>query len=247
MRIVGIIPARYASTRLEGKPLCLIGNKTMLERVFEQASKTAQLSEVWIATDDDRIYQHAQSFTNHVLMTDANHPSGTDRCAEAITLLPTLPDVVINIQGDEPFLAPEQLSLLIALSLKPNVQIGTLVKTITHLPDLDNPAIPKVVIEVNGKALYFSRNAIPHVRDEVNKHNIIYYNHVGLYGFKTQTLLELVKLPPSMLEQTEKLEQLRWLENGFTIHTALTHHPNFAIDTLADLEKARLMVAHHEQ
>mgnify|MGYP002377064497 CR=1 FL=1 len=219
----------------------------MLERVFEQASKTAELSEVWIATDDDRIYQHARSFTNHVLMTDANHLSGTDRCAEAITLLPSQPDVVINIQGDEPFLAPEQLSLLITLCLKPNVQIGTLVKTITHLPDLDNPAIPKVVIDVNGKALYFCRNAIPHVRDAVNKHSITFYSHVGLYGFKTQTLRELVKLPPSMLELTEKLEQLRWLENGFTMHTALTHHNNFAIDTPSDLEKARLMVAEQQQ
>lgn len=242
MQIVGIIPARYASTRFEGKPLCLINGKTMIQRVYENSKKSGQLSSVWVATDDLRIYNQVLQFGGQVVMTSSLHQSGTDRCAEAFKLLKLQADVVINIQGDEPFIHPNQIDELALLFSNPQIQIGTLVKIITDNSDLLNPNLPKVILDKHKKALYFSRQMIPYIRDIANSINLprvhTFYSHVGMYGFRSSILNELVQLPTSSLENAEKLEQLRWLENGYSIHTQVTHYDNIAIDTPEDLEKA---------
>ncbi|QQS28535.1 MAG: 3-deoxy-manno-octulosonate cytidylyltransferase [Sphingobacteriales bacterium] len=242
MQIVGIIPARYASTRFEGKPLCLINGKTMIQRVYENSKKSVQLSSVWVATDDLRIYNQVLQFGGQVVMTSYLHQSGTDRCAEAFNLLKLQADVVINIQGDEPFIHPNQIDELALLFSNPQIQIGTLVKIITDNSDLLNPNLPKVILDKHKKALYFSRQMIPYVRDIANSINLprvhTFYSHVGMYGFRSSILNELVQLPTSSLENAEKLEQLRWLENGYSIHTQVTDYDNIAIDTPEDLEKA---------
>ncbi len=245
MQIIGIIPARYASTRFEGKPLCNIAGKTMVQRVYENAIQAKLLSEVWVATDDTRIFDHVQQFGGKVVMTSNNHQSGTDRCAEAIMIIKSKAEVVINIQGDEPLIHPEQIDELAELFTNTQVQIGTLIKQITSTTDLFDPNLPKVIINKQQKALYFSRQTIPLLRDVphdnwLNLHP--FYSHVGMYGFRTSTLQSLVQLPLSSLELAEKLEQLRWIENGYTIHTRLTNYKNIAIDTPEDLEKVlRLM------
>ncbi len=245
MQIIGIIPTRYASTRFEGKPLCDIAGKTMVQRVYENAKRANLLSEVWIATDDTRIFDHVQQFGGKVVMTSSNHQSGTDRCAEAIKINQSQANVVINIQGDEPLIHPEQIDELAELFTNPQIQIGTLVKKITSASDLFDPNLPKVIINKQNQALYFSRQTIPFLRDVspdkwFDLHS--FYSHVGMYGFRTSVLKSLVQLPPSSLELAEKLEQLRWLENGYTIYTHLTNYKNIAIDTPEDLEKVlRLM------
>lgn len=241
MKILGIIPARYASTRFPGKPLIDIAGKTMIQRVYEQCSKAKRLSKVIVATDDQRIYDHVKSFGGGVIMTSSHHQSGTDRCAEVIKLLQEEKfDVAINIQGDEPFIKPEQIDLLASCFANPDTKIATLVKKIHSADDLKSNTVMKVVFDINKRAIYFSRNAIPYCRGEeisnwINKHT--YYKHIGIYAYKTDVLEQLTSLKPSALELTESLEQLRWIENGWPVHIAITDMESISIDTPDDLKK----------
>lgn len=242
MNIIGIIPARYASTRFPGKPLIDIGGKTMIQRVYEQAKKAQSLSDVVVATDDDRIVEHVRSFGGKVVMTSEKHQSGTDRCAEVVEKLDEQIDAVINIQGDEPFIFPEQIDLLASSFTIPNVELATLIKKINNTDDLVSDTVMKVVITKDSNAIYFSRNAIPYCRgkaiDEwMNAHT--YYKHIGIYGYRTTTLKQITQLPPSALELTESLEQLRWIENGYSIHVKLTDKESVSIDKPEDLEKIK--------
>jgi 3-deoxy-manno-octulosonate cytidylyltransferase (CMP-KDO synthetase) len=243
-QFAGIIPARYASSRFPGKPLALIGNKPMIQRVYEQAFKSISL--VYVATDDKRIYDTVINFGGNAVMTSADHMSGTDRCTEAVNTITSESgrniDIVVNIQGDEPFIKPEQIDLLKRCFTGDEVEIATLVREVTPGEDIFNPNQPKVVLSTNGDALYFSRAAIPYIRDaEKNewssKHK--YYKHIGLYGYRTETLKKITLLPQSPLEISESLEQNRWLENGFHIKTAVTEWESIGIDTPEDLNKAR--------
>jgi len=239
MRILGIIPARYASSRFPGKPLADICGKSMIQRVYEQAKKALTLSDVVVATDDSRIEAHVLAFGGNVIRTAATHESGTDRCAEVISLTPDF-DAVINIQGDEPLINPEQIDLLGRKLTSEDVLIATLIKRIRSQEELHNSNTPKVVCGLNGQAIYFSRQAIPHVRAAEESQwleNGTFYKHIGIYGYQTATLKQLAALHPTPLEQTECLEQLRWLENGYTIHTVETTLETQAVDTPEDLEK----------
>ncbi len=238
MKILGIIPARYASTRFPGKPLVSIKGKTMIQRVYEQAKKCTSLNQVIVATDDSRIYDHVIGFGGLAIMTSTNHQSGTDRCAEVARSYPNY-NVVINIQGDEPFIDPNQIDKL-ASCFETDADIATLVKKITTNEELFNQNTPKVLINVKGEAIYFSRATIPTIRgvDQENwLSNYQYYKHIGIYGYRVAVLQQITKLPPSSLEKAESLEQLRWIENGYRIKVAETEHETFAIDTPADLEK----------
>lgn len=240
--IVGLIPARYASTRFPGKPLADIGGKPMIERVYERVSRV--LRHVAVATDDARIAAAVEGFGGRVAMTSASHRSGTDRCAEAASKVEAEDgrnyQAVINIQGDEPFIDPAQVELLAGAFDDPSVEIATLVKHAASSEELFNPNRPKVVLGVNGDALYFSRNPIPYLRgvaehDWAETHK--YWNHIGLYAYRTATLHELTKLAPGDLEQSESLEQLRWLENGYRIRALETTMESHGIDTPEDLER----------
>ena len=238
MKILGVIPARYASTRFPGKPLVDIGGKTMIQRVYEQASKSV-LDEVVVATDDERIAAEVEKFGGKFVMTGSNHQSGTDRCAEVVQQL-TGYDVVINIQGDEPFIDPEQISLLSSCFEDENVQLATLIKEIKEDAELFNPNIPKIVVNSNRQAIYFSRHPIPYLRNAekgnwAKSHQ--FYKHIGIYGYTTKVLLEITELKPSALELAESLEQLRWLENGYQIKTKVSNLETIAIDTPEDLLK----------
>lgn len=243
MQILAVIPARYASTRFPGKPLVDIFGKPMIQHVYERAITVLQNAVV--ATDDERIYNAVESFGGKVVMTNKNHQSGTDRCAEAAEIFEaenqTVIDAVINIQGDEPFIKSSQIEQIAELLRKEDVQIATLIKTIEQSEDLFNPNNVKVVIGENKQALYFSRQPIPHMRgsDEnewFKKHT--YYKHIGLYGYKSDTLNKITKLKKGKLEEAESLEQLRWLENNYKITTAVTNVEGIGIDTPEDLEKA---------
>ena len=245
MRFLGIIPARYASTRFPGKPLVEIGGKMMIQRVYEQVLPC--LDEVWVATDDDRILKAVESFGGKAVMTSENHRSGTDRCLEAFQKIGGDHDVIINIQGDEPFIQGEQIEALKAcFSSSANTCLATLVKPFTVEDGLDallNPNSPKVVLNKQGEAMYFSRSVIPYLRgipqEEWLKQGH-FYKHVGIYAYKTDTLAEIAVLPQSPMELAESLEQLRWLENGYHIQTAITNIENLAVDTPEDLEKIRV-------
>jgi len=238
MKVIGIIPARYDSTRFPGKPLVDIAGMTMIQRVYNQVKHAASLSEVVVATDDQRIFDHVKSFAGNVVMTKKEHQSGTDRCAEVINNISGF-DIAINIQGDEPFIDPQQIDLLVSCFQRPEVEIATLVRPIQELTDLENVNKPKVVLNQKSEALYFSRQPIPYMRGADIKEWLskeTYYNHIGIYGFKVETLKELAKLPISKLETTESLEQLRWLDNGYRIQTAVSTHINDAIDSPEDLQ-----------
>jgi len=233
-----IIPARYASTRFPGKPLQDVGGKTMIERVVEAAILANPNAGVAVATDDVRIAQHIQSKCE-VVMTSELHPSGTDRCAEAIEKLGWNCDVVVNLQGDEPFIKPEQVALLVSAFENPRTEIATLKIAIQEVEEIQNPNVVKVVCDVNDQALYFSRSAIPFDRNgQLQNSGIQYYRHIGMYAFKTEALRTLAKLSPSALEKTEMLEQLRWLENGMGIGVKETTWASPAIDTPEDVAKA---------
>lgn len=240
MKILAIIPARYASTRFPGKPLVEINGKTMIQRVYEQVQKVSNPLEIVIATDDNRIFEHAKSFGANVIMTSEKHPSGTDRCYEAYLKLNTYYDAIINIQGDEPFIKPEQIEQLMNCFEDENTEIATLKKKITDITLVENPNIVKVVTDNSGFAMYFSRSPIPHVRNEPKSNwlqNTDFYKHIGVYGYKAEILKKITQLIPSNLELTESLEQLRWLENGFKIKVAETTFESIGIDTPEDLEK----------
>jgi len=240
MNSIGIIPARYASTRFPGKPLVNIGGKTMIRRVYEQVQQS-RLKEVLVATDDDRILAEVQSFGGKAVMTGSQHQSGTDRCFEAYCTYDVPTDCIINIQGDEPFIQPEQINQVLDCFENPLTQIATLIKTVASTEELFNPNTPKVVIDNQEQAIYFSRHPIPYFRG-ADQENWLgqqrYYKHIGIYGYRADILEQITRLSPSQLEIAESLEQLRWLENGFKIKTALTTYDNFGIDTPADLEKA---------
>jgi 3-deoxy-manno-octulosonate cytidylyltransferase (CMP-KDO synthetase) len=242
MKIIGVIPARYASTRFPGKPLFMIDGKAMIQRVYEQASKCSGLAEVIIATDHTAISNHARAFGGRVMMTSESHRSGTDRCGEVAQALMkngTSFDAVINIQGDEPFLEPEQIEQ-VARCLAGGARIATLVKKIISHEELTDSNVVKVVTGLNGQALYFSRSAIPFYRgkDLENWPSVSScYKHIGIYGYHRNTLIELISLPPAPLETAESLEQLRWLENGYEIMTRVTEFESIAIDVPADLLK----------
>lgn len=241
MNIIGIIPARYGSTRFPGKPLALINGKPMVVHVWEQARKCSLLSDVLVATDDERIAEVIAQAGGRCAMTGAQHPSGTDRCAEAIHSLNPVPDAVINIQGDEPFIDPLQIFTVAQMLHRPDVHIATLAKSIHNQETLTDPNKVKVVFDqLSGLALYFSRQAIPFLRSVPPSQWAAtgnFYKHIGLYGFKTSTLLEIVQLPVSQLETLESLEQLRWLQHGYSIHVALTDIETPAVDTPEDLRK----------
>jgi len=239
--IIGLIPARYASTRFPAKPLVDIGGKSMIQRVYEQAKKSTYLSKVVVATDNPEIYNHVKSFDGEVCMTREDHISGTDRCYEALTLQSEQFEYVINIQGDEPFIQPEQIDLLAAV-LTGKTEIATLMKAIDQTEQLFNPNLVKAVIGKNCEALYFSRSPIPYLRnikenDWVSNHT--FFKHIGMYAYRVDILTELTKLHPSTLEKAESLEQLRWLENGFEILAVETSTESFGIDTPEDLVKAK--------
>jgi 3-deoxy-manno-octulosonate cytidylyltransferase (CMP-KDO synthetase) len=240
MKIIGLIPSRYASTRFHAKPLVDIKGKSMIQRVYEQVSKAQSVSKVVVATDHREIFDHVLAFGGDVCMTRESHVSGTDRCYEALKQQTEKFDYVINIQGDEPFIQPAQIDLL-ASKLNGVTEIATLVKALTTKEELFNPNLVKAVVSKNHEALYFSRSAIPHIRntpDEawLSKHT--FYKHIGMYGYRSDILEQLTKLPVSSLEKAESLEQLRWLENGFKISIAETMTETFGIDTPDDLEKA---------
>jgi len=240
MKIIGLIPSRYASTRFHAKPLADIKGKSMIQRVYEQAKKARSLDKVVVATDHREIFDHVIGFGGEVCMTRESHISGTDRCYEAYSLQNQKYDYVINIQGDEPFIQPAQIELL-ASKLDGLTEIATLVKILQNKEELFNPNLVKAVFNKNKEALYFSRSPIPHIRntpeDEwLRKHS--FYKHIGMYAYRTDILEHLTKLPVSTLEKAESLEQLRWIENGFKISIAETTTETFGIDTPDDLQKA---------
>ncbi len=239
-RIIGIIPARYASTRFPAKPLIDIGGKSMIQRVYEQAMKASCLGKVVVATDNMEIFNHVKSFGGEVCLTKESHVSGTDRCYEAAMLQNESFDYVINIQGDEPFIQPEQIDLL-GRHLNGSTEIATLIKSIDQMDQLFNTNIVKAVINRQKEALYFSRSPIPHIRncfeeEWVSKHT--FYKHIGMYAYRTDILKQLIALNISSLEKAESLEQLRWLENGFHVSVEETNTETIGIDTPEDLVRA---------
>jgi 3-deoxy-manno-octulosonate cytidylyltransferase (CMP-KDO synthetase) len=244
-KILGIIPSRFPSTRLPGKPLLKIGSQTMIQRVYNQAIKCSLLDEVFVATDHEGIFEHVIEFGGKVVMTSKNHQSGTDRCFEALTKIGNNYDYVINIQGDEPFIFPEQIDLLANL-LDGNTELATLIKKIDDFKDLTNINTPKVVFNKKFEAMYFSRQTIPYIRDE-NVSNWLntnmFYKHIGIYGYRTDILEKITKLAQSDLELAEKLEQNRWIENGYKIKVAISPYDSIGIDTNEDIEAARVKIS----
>ena len=242
MKYLAIIPARYASTRFPAKPLALLGGKLVIQRVYEQVRKV--LDDVFVATDDERIFRAVEDFGGRAIMTREDHKSGTDRCFEAYQKSGVKCDVVINIQGDEPFIQPSQIRALQACFDDEKTQIATLVKPFTEadgLEALQNPNSPKVAVSDGGRALYFSRSVIPYLRgvDQgvwLARHT--FYKHIGLYAYRVQTLAEITQLPQSTLEKAESLEQLRWLDNGYVIKVGQTDVETIGIDTPQDLARA---------
>lgn len=247
IKFAGFIPARYASTRFPGKPLADIGGMTMIERVYRQVSKA--LDEVYVATDDDRIREAVEAFGGKVIMTGTHHRSGTDRIYEAYQNSGCTADVVINIQGDEPFVDPSQIKAVMECFETPDTQIATLVRPFDPqlgFEALFNKNTPKVVLDNDNNAMYFSRSIIPYVRNYewqewVNKAQ--YYTHIGMYAYKADVLAHITRLPQSSLEIAESLEQLRWLQNGYKIKCGVSTCPTIGIDTPEDLEHARQYVA----
>ena len=240
MNCIGIIPARYDSTRFPGKPLAEIAGTSMIQRVYDQASKSKYLNKLLVATDDARILKHVTSFGGNAILTSDKHINGTQRCEEVVQKLNEDYDVVINIQGDEPLIQPKLIDSTCEIFEIPDIEIATLVTKIHSGAELANPNVVKVVTDKNGRALYFSRSAIPY--NNLSKsgelpENISYLQHIGLYAYRTEVLKRLVKLEPSKLELAESLEQLRWLENGFMIQTIYSGTPSYAVDSPADIFK----------
>lgn len=243
MKFIGIIPARYASSRFPGKPLADMAGKPMIQRVYEQVKNC--VDSVYVATDDVRIQQAVLHFGGNVVMTSQNHRSGTDRCFEAYQKIGQGYDIIINIQGDEPFIHPEQIESIKACFTDESVQIATLVKPFNESDDFEtilfNPNSPKVVVNKNNEAMYFSRSVVPYIRNKKYTewlHSHTFYKHIGMYAYRPDILAEITRLPQSPLEQAESLEQLRWLENGYRIKVGYTYQETIGIDTPEDLEKA---------
>ena len=245
MKFAAIIPARYASTRFPGKPLAVLGGKTVIQRVCEQVQSV--LSEVYVATDDDRIYQAVEQFGGRPVMTRTDHKSGTDRIEEAVEKTGTEADVIINVQGDEPFIQPSQIETLMHLFDDPQTQIGTLGKPFEAMEAVLNPNSPKIVVDNRGFALYFSRSVIPYIRGVERDDWFGHYpflKHLGIYAYRREVLREVTKLPQSSIEKAESLEQLRWLQNGYRIRVGLTDVETVGIDTPEDLQRAEEFLQH---
>ena len=247
MKYIAVIPARYASTRFPGKPLAVLGGKTVIQRVYEQA--VSVLPEAYVATDDERIFEAVEAFGGRAVMTRADHKSGTDRIEEAVEKIEESGVwkeegenlVVINIQGDEPFIQPSQIETLMHLFDDPETQIGTLGKRFETIEAVRNPNSPKIVTDRRGFALYFSRSVIPYIRGKEADDWLNHYpflKHLGIYAYRREVLSEVTRLPQSALEKAESLEQLRWLENGYRIRVGLTDVETVGIDTPEDLERA---------
>lgn len=241
MEFLGIIPARYDSKRFPGKPLVDIKGKTMIRHVYEKASEA--LTDVVVATDDQRIYNEVKTFGGNVVMTSPSHQSGTERCFEALNIYAGKTNkkytVVINIQGDEPFIKPEQISLVKSCFNDISTQIATLIKKVDSNEEIFNPNKPKVVINHKDEAIYFSRSPIPYIRNSNKEdwsNNHIFFKHIGIYAYHVDALKEITNLPKSTLEEVESLEQLRWIENGYKIKVAETDYESISIDTKEDLE-----------
>ncbi len=236
---MAIIPARYASTRFPGKPLAVLGGKTVIQRVYEQVSSV--LDEVYVATDDQRIYDCVTGFGGRAVMTREDHKSGTDRIEEAVEKIHSSADVIINVQGDEPFIQPSQIKTLMSLFDDPDTQIGTLGKLFESIEAVENPNSPKIVTDNRGFALYFSRSVIPYIRGKERKEwfgEYPFLKHLGIYAYRREVLKEVTLLPQSSLEKAESLEQLRWLQNGYRIRVGLTDVETVGIDTPEDLQRA---------
>ncbi len=240
MKVIGIIPSRYNSTRFPGKPLAMIKGKTMIRRVCEQAWKS-KLDAVVVATDDMRIAEEVLGFGGQYVLTDPNHPSGTDRCREALYMIEGQYDAVVNIQGDEPFIDPEQIDQVIELISRDDTQLASLAKRIEDEKELFSQNTVKVVMDREDNALYFSRNPIPFMRN-LNQDKWLqrgtFYKHIGIYGYKVETLRQIAEMQPTALEISESLEQLRWLENGLNIRMGITKSESVSIDQPTDLKKA---------
>lgn len=250
LQFVAIIPARYASTRFPGKPLALLGGKPVIQRVYEQVS--AVVEEAVVATDDERIFAAVEAFGGRVVMTSTEHRSGTDRCYEAYCKIGKEYDVVINVQGDEPFIAHSQLKAIMSCFEDEATQIATLVKPFAPedgIEALENPNSPKVVVDAASRAIYFSRSVIPYLRgveraEWLNNHT--FYKHIGMYAFRSEVLREVTALPQSSLEKAESLEQLRWIENGYKIGVGVSDVETVGIDTPEDLARAELFLANKQ-
>ncbi len=242
MKFIAIIPARYASTRFPGKPLADMGGKPMIQRVYEQVKRAVH--DVWVATDDSRIFETVKAFGGKAVMTSTDHRSGTDRIQEAYSKIGEDFDVVINVQGDEPFIQPEQIESLKECFNSKDVELATLVKPFKKEDGFDvlfNPNSPKVVINKENEAIYFSRSIVPYIRDAhhtewLDKHT--FYKHIGMYAYRVDVLKEITQLPQSLLEKAESLEQLRWIENGYRIRVGYTDVETIGIDTPEDMERA---------
>lgn len=242
MKFIAIIPARYASSRFPGKPLADMAGKSMIQRVYEQVQKAVE--EVWVATDDERIYNAVSAFGGKAVMTSPEHRSGTDRLNEAYDKIGKPFNVVINVQGDEPFIHPQQIEALKSCFDSEDVELATLVKPFNRNDSFEvlaNPNSPKVIVNKSNEAIYFSRSVIPYIRDLaqnewLSKH--IFYKHIGMYGYRSDILKIITKLPQSTLEKAESLEQLRWIENGYRIRVGYTEQETIGIDTPEDMEKA---------
>lgn len=249
-KFIAIIPARYASTRFPGKPLAMLGGMTVIERVYRQVTKA--IDNVIVATDDERILNHVIGFGGLAVMTSSHHRSGTDRCWEAYLTNGGKEDIIINVQGDEPFIQPEQIQALQHCFDDTATDIATLVKPFDKqgdIEDLENPNAAKVVIDSNMNALYFSRSVIPYLRgidkQQWSSHHQ-FYTHLGMYAYRSSALERVTKLPPSSLEIAESLEQLRWLENGLRIKVGVTQQSSIGIDTPQDLERAEEFLANNK-
>ncbi|MCR4603982.1 MAG: 3-deoxy-manno-octulosonate cytidylyltransferase [Prevotella sp.] len=255
MKYIAIIPARYASTRFPGKPLAMLGGKPVILRVYEQVNTvlshptadTGLIEEknVWVATDDQRIFDTVQKFGGQAVMTRSDHKSGTDRIQEAVEHIGTTADVVINVQGDEPFVQQSQIETIIHLFDDEDTQIGTIGKPFETMEQVDNANSPKIVCDMRGYALYFSRSVIPFIRGAEHPswlQHFPFLKHLGLYAYRREVLEQITKLPQSPLEKAESLEQLRWLQYGYRIKVGLTDVETVGIDTPEDLERAELLL-----
>lgn len=244
MKFIGIIPARYSSSRFPGKPLAILGGKPVIEHVYRQVSSV--MEDVFVATDDQRINDAVEAFGGKAIMTRSDHKSGTDRICEALEKVGGSFDVVINIQGDEPFIQKSQLETVMQCFDDPRTQIATLGKPFESMEAVENPNSPKIVLDNDGYALYFSRSVIPFVRGKEHEEwlsHFPYLKHIGLYAYRTEVLMEISKLPQSTLELAESLEQLRWLQNGYKIKVGLTDVETIGIDTPEDLQRAEEKLA----
>lgn len=239
MKFIAVIPARYSSSRFPGKPLAVLAGKPVIQRVYEQVTKV--LSEAWVATDDERIYNTVSDFGGKAVMTRQDHKSGTDRIEEAVEKIKTDADVIVNIQGDEPFIQPSQIETVCKQFDNPSTQIATIGKPFTSMEAVENPNSPKIVTDVNGFALYFSRSVIPYVRGVEEKEWLSHFpflKHLGIYAYRREVLRQITRLPQSPLEKAESLEQLRWLQNGYRIRVGITNVETVGIDTPDDLRRA---------